>query len=232
MARAKLQAKATVREDVARLFDTLADDGVGIVPLDVAYAICASRSGGIQRIFAAKNRSYEKPSGMLGNPDLSQRVHLMDARKHALVETLVSVEKIPFSVVAPFDPDNPVFANVEDFVMQNSSKAGTLDMLLNAGEFHDEIAAQSIERSMPVFGSSANASLTGSKYAYADIDVEVRSVADIHFDYGTSKYANELGRSSTIVDFNSFNVIRQGVVFDAVAAAFARHGVELKVPTA
>ena len=80
-----------------------------------------------------------------------------------------SEERILFSVVAPFRTDHPLFAAVDPFVMQNSSKGGTLDMLI-AGQFHDAIARGLIAHGTAVFGSSANPSLTGSKYRYADID--------------------------------------------------------------
>ena len=217
-----------VRADVASLLNVLSDGGVGIVPLDVAYAICASRADGIERIFAAKQRSYEKPSGMLGNAALSRAIHCMDDWKHGLVEQLINVDGIPFSVVAPFATDHPMFASVEPFVMRNSSKQGTLDMLLNAGVLHDEIAVQSASLNMPVFGSSANASLSGSKYNLLDIDEPVRNAADICFDYGQSKYANKHGRSSTIIDFRNFAVVREGVIFADVCSAFARHGIVLQ----
>ena len=84
---------------------------------------------------------------------------------------------------------------------------------------------------MPVFGSSANTSLQGSKYRYEDIEAPVREAASVFFDYGLSKYANPHGHSSTIVNFSDFRVIRVGVVFDRVAAAFRKHGnVELTLP--
>lgn len=215
--------------DVARLLETLGEGGVGIIPLDVAYAICARRESGIRRIFAAKQRSYEKPSGLLGNVEMSRAIHQMPDWKHDLVAALVSEDDIPFSVVAPFDRDHALFRNVDPFVMRSSTKNDTLDMLLNAGEFHDEIARQVWSAGTPVFGSSANTSLQGSKYRYEDVEAPVREVADVHFDYGQSRYANAQGRSSTIVDFEDFSVIRVGVIFDRVRAAFARHGVELKI---
>ena len=88
------------------------------------------------------------------------------------------------------------------------TKIGTLDMLLNAGEFHNEMTKQSMELEMPVLGSSANTSLTGSKYNLDDIDPPVFGAADILIDGGTSKYKNEKGRSSTIIDFDNFETIR------------------------
>ncbi len=79
-----------------------------------------------------------------------------------------------------------------------------------------------------MFGSSANLSLTGSKYRLADIDAPVREAADIALDYGLSKFANPEGRSSTIVDFTDFTVIRIGVEFDRLKDQFnRRYGVDL-----
>ena len=163
-------APEQLRRDVGQLFDAMATGGIGIVPLDVAYAVVATMPGGIRRIFEAKRRSYDKPSGMFGNWRMSREIHEMDERRHAMVREIVEEERIPFSVVAPFRADHPLFAAVDPFVMQNSSKGGTLDMLLNAGQFHDAIAEGSLARGTAVFGSSANLSLTGSKYRYQDID--------------------------------------------------------------
>ncbi len=215
--------------DIAQLFDALAAGGVGIVPLDVAYAVVATTPSGIRRIFEAKRRSYDKPSGMFGTWRLSRQIHLMDERRHGMVRDLVEQEKLPLSVVAPFRADHPLFAAVDPFVMKNSSKGGTLDMLLNAGQFHDAIAEGSVARGAAVFGSSANLSLTGSKYRYRDIDAPIRAAAAVYFDYGQSKYADKDGLSSTIIDFSSFSVVRVGHCFERLQRAFAtRFGVTLK----
>ena len=224
-----LVAPEQLKADIARLFDALAAGGIGIVPLDVAYAVIATTPNGIRRIFEVKRRSYEKPSGMFGNWRMSRDIHLMDDERHAMVREIIEQEKIPFSVVAPFRADHPLFAAVDPFVLQNSSKGGTLDMLLNAGQFHDAIAEGSFASGVAVFGSSANLSLTGSKYRYADIDQPIREAAAIHFDYGQSKYAHKDGLSSTIVDFTDFSVIRVGHCFERLKNAFAtRFGVILK----
>jgi len=222
-------APEQLRRDIRQLFDAMAAGGIGIVPLDVAYAVVATTPGGIRRIFQAKRRSYDKPSGMFGNWRMSREIHQLDERRHAMVREIIEEERIPFSVVAPFRTDHPLFAAIDPFVMQNSSKGGTLDMLLNAGQFHDAIAEGSLARGTAVFGSSANLSLTGSKYRYQDIDQPIRDAAAIHFDYGRSKYAHKDGLSSTIVDFEDFSVIRVGHCFERLKNAFAtRFGVTLK----
>ncbi len=219
-----------LRTDVNSLFEYMAREAIGIVPLDVAYAVCATRDSAIRRIFAAKNRSYDKPSGMLANSFMSREIHLMDQWRHDLVQTIVDQANVPFSVVAPFRADHPLLRGVDAFVMRSSTKGQTLDMLLNAGQFHDEIARQAWERQIPVFGSSANTSLAGSKFRYRDIEAPVRAAAEVYFDYGKCVYANAEGRSSTIIDFQNFSVIRIGTVFDRVQAAFRDIGdVQLKV---
>ena len=221
-------APEQLQGDIARLFDALATGGIGIVPLDVAYAVVATMPKGIRGIFEAKRRSYDKPSGMFGNWRLSRDIHVMDEQRHGIVREIVEAEQIPFSVVAPFRADHPLFAAVDPFVMQNSSKGGTLDMLLNAGQFHDAIAEGSAARGTAVFGSSANLSLTGSKYRYQDIDQPIRDAAAVHFDYGQSKYAHQDGLSSTIIDFTNFSVIRVGHCFERLKEAFAaRFGITL-----
>ena len=220
--------------DVSMLMDTIAiEGGVAIAPLDVAYAIVAQTRTGIETLFRAKNRSFDKPSGFFANADMSDEIHDLPLEKRNMIRVLISEVRRPFSVVAPFNSHHALFSGLDPWVLQTSSKLGTLDMLLNAGAFHDEIARQALERGRPVFGSSANTSLQGSKYRYADIEPPVRDAATIAFDYGLSKYANPQGRSSTIIDFANFEVIRIGVVFDEIAREFLqRFGVQLAVTAA
>lgn len=209
-----------VRADAEAVMDVMQGGGVGIIPLDVAYGIIGTTPQAIRRIFTAKNRSFEKPSGMFSNWRLSRDIHLMEEEKHAIGRRMVEEVGLPFSIVAPFRTDHRLMQAADPFVLENSTLGGTVDMLLNAGPFHDEIAALAAERNIPVFGSSANLSLTGSKYSLVEIDAPVRAEADIAFDYGRSKYANDQGRSSTIVDFADFTVIRVGVEYQRVAAGF------------
>ena len=220
-----------LQRDVARVLNVVYGGGIAIIPLDVAYAIIGHRPQAIRGIFDAKQRSYEKPSGMFGNWQMSRDIHLLPDEKHDMVRTIIEEERLPFSVVAPFRQDHPIFAEVDPFVLDSSTKAGTLDMLLNAGIVHDEVARQSYERLAPIFGSSANTSLKGSKYRLGDIEERVREAASIEVDYGLSKYANDEGRSSTIIDFRDFSVVRVGVCFDRLQAAFTtRFGVTLEQP--
>ena len=51
-------APEQLTNDIARLFEALAGGGIGLVPLDVAYAVIATTPSGIRRIFEVKRRSY------------------------------------------------------------------------------------------------------------------------------------------------------------------------------
>lgn len=216
-----------LRDEAVRVYDQLSEGGLAIVPLSVAYAIVGCTEAGIRRIFAAKQRSYGKPSGLFGSPAWSEALHVLPAERRAAIRILVEAG-LPFSVVAPFDRSHALLSTVDPFVLEHSSKSGTLDILINAGPFHDALAVVAMERGRPVFGSSANVSLTGSRYRVADIDPAVRGACVLEIDHGESQYANALGRSSTILDFRNFAVIRYGVCFDDLAAVLRdRCGVTL-----
>ena len=220
-----------VVEQSNQVLDIIANDGVAIIPLDVAYAIVGNSKKSIETIFKCKNRSFDKPSGMFSNYDLLKEIQIIDSWKHDIIKAVIFDNNLPMSTVAPFKQDHPMFKNVDSWVIKNSTKIGTLDMLLNAGEFHNEMTKQSMELEMPVLGSSANTSLTGSKYNLDDIDPPVLSAGNILIDGGTSKYENKKGRSSTIIDFGNFETIRIGVCYDKIRTIFSKFGVDLKEDT-
>lgn len=218
-----------VRKDAEAVYDVIIDGGIALVPLDVAYAIIGHKEEAIKKIFAVKKRSFEKPSGMFACMDHSLALHELGEREREIQHALFYEHNLPFSVVAPFDPSNPGLAGVDPYVIETSSKAGTLDMLLNAGAFHNTLAQLCFDRGKPAFGSSANISLTGSKYTAADIEPELHEVADIVVDHGSSKYANPEGVSSSIIDFRDFTVVRYGVCFDQLDKIFKEQfSIELK----
>ena len=61
--------------------DVLQAGGVAIIPLTVAYAIVGATADAIRRIFDAKQRSYDKPSGMFANIALSAAIHILEPEK-------------------------------------------------------------------------------------------------------------------------------------------------------
>ena len=161
--------------------------------------------------------------------DHSLKIHHMGDMEREIQRTLFNEYNLPYSVVAPFDTLSPDLAGVDPYVVSTSSKAGTLDMLLNAGLFHNTFSQLCFDRGKPAFGSSANISLTGSKFRIADIEPELIDVADIVIDHGTAKYANREGVSSSIIDFRDFTVVRYGCCFDRIEEIFKeRFSIQLR----
>lgn len=208
--------------DALRVFDVLENNGIAVIPLDVAYAIFGGTGDAIGRIFEAKGRSFTKPNGMLADVELFSELHVVGERERAIVAAVTQDYGLPLSVVAPFRADHPIFKNVDAFAMQRSTKVGTLDLLINAGSLSNHLARLSRERGRPVLGSSANRSLSGSKFLLEDVDIEVRNAAQIEIDYGLCRYANPRAISSTIIDLATFQVHRYGVCFDQIADILRR----------
>ena len=197
--------------DAERVLDAMQAGGFAVLPLDVAYAVIGTTPQAIRAIFAVKDRSYEKPSGLFGTAAMSRALHVMPEQHHAIADVVVGEYGLPFSIVAPFRADHGLLRNVDPFVLQSSTKGGTLDMLINAGPWHDAVAAAATARGVVAFGSSANRSLSGSKYELSAVEPEIRQAAAIAIDGGRARYANDEGLSSTIIDFRDFHYVRRGV---------------------
>ena len=147
--------RAAPQADVERALDAMQAGGVAILPLDVAYAVVGTTPQAIRTIFTVKQRSYEKPSGMFATWEMSREIHEMSDAHHAIAEIIVRDYDLPFSIVAPFRADNPVLAAVDPFVLQSSSKLGTLDMLINAGPWHTAMAKLAISNEIDNAGNAS-----------------------------------------------------------------------------
>jgi tRNA A37 threonylcarbamoyladenosine synthetase subunit TsaC/SUA5/YrdC len=202
--------------DAARVVDTVADGGVAVFPVDVGYAIVGNHEAAIARIFAAKRRSFDKACGMFSNRDMFVALAAAGERELAIVDAVTQKHRLPFSVVVPYRTAHPFFAGLTPLTRERSSRGETIDMLLNAGPLHDEVARLSWERGVPVLGSSANTSLSGSKYRLSDVESQVREEADLVIDGGDTKYAHPAGMGSTIIALPGLKPIRRGIAFDNI----------------
>jgi tRNA A37 threonylcarbamoyladenosine synthetase subunit TsaC/SUA5/YrdC len=216
-------------EDARRVFETVSQGGVAIFPVSVGYAVVGHGDAAVRRIYAAKKRSFEKPCGNFSDWALFNQVIDVSERARDVVRAVIKDHDLPFSIVAPYRPDHPVVKSLGSFALANSTKAGTMDMLLNAGPLHDEIARLARENAFALVGSSANLSLTGSKFRFGDIEDQVREIADLAIDYGLCPYHNADGLGSTIVDLDGFETIRVGCVYDEICDILnSRFDIDLK----
>jgi len=207
---------ATIERDAQRVFEAVAGGGTAIIYLDVAYAILGRSAESVRRIYAAKARSYGRPTGIVGCLELHDEIHVIDERKKAIVRAVTVEHDLPLAVIAPYRREHPFLRNIDPFVLDNAVKDGTLNLLLNAGRLRNRISRISFDAMTPLVGSSANVSLTGSKYRVEDIEPEMIAAADVVIDYGRSRYHNPQGRSSTMLDFRDMSIVREGVCFGQI----------------
>lgn len=212
-----------IEGEAARVVDTLAGGGVAIFPTDVGYAIVGTTEAAIGRIFAYKNRSFTKACGMFSSWEMFLDIALVGPREREAVDTVIHGYGLPISVVVPYRTDHPHFAALSPLARERSSRGGTIDMLLNAGSLHTAIASLSFARAQPVLGSSANRSLSGSKYRMGDVEAEVCRGADLLVDGGPTRYRHPEGMGSTIIELPGFRPLRRGILFDEICAILHRH---------
>jgi tRNA A37 threonylcarbamoyladenosine synthetase subunit TsaC/SUA5/YrdC len=214
---AEIRESYDVKADASRVYEVLRRGGVAIVPYDIAYTMQSATDDALRRAYAAKQRSYDRASGIVGNGDIQEAVHILSDRDRRIIRSIAQDHNLPFSVIAPFRAEHPFMKALTPFLLQMGTKDGTVNFLLNAGPLRDEIAALSWEDRFPILASTANRSMRGTKYRLQDIEPEVVAAADITLDYGTARHAHPKGLSSTQIDFRTMKVVRWGLFFDRIA---------------
>lgn len=215
--RGEVPSPDVILADATRAFRFMKSGGVSVLPLDVSYAIFAATARGVERIFELKQRVPTKPNGIIGNVTIFKEVLKTTQRDKDLVRCIVEDNDLPLSVIAPYDINHDWLRTVEYGGIRRSTKEGTMDLLMNAGALHNELARMSWESATPLMGSSANVSLGGSKFRVEDVEDSVKQGCDFVLGYGTSKHINDLGIGSTIIELPTWKVLRWGGLFERQA---------------
>lgn len=211
-----------VAADAQMAFDRLRGGGVAIVPNTVGYSILGGSAQALRRIFEAKRRDGSKRNAMVANMAIHRDVHVCSARARDIVRALVDDYDLPLGCIAPCRLDHEMLRQLDDETVASSTKDGTLVMLLNAGRFHAALTDLSHAANFPLFGSSANLSLSGTKFAVEQIEPEIRAVADIVIDHGLQKH-HPYAASSTLLDVERCEVVRFGSCYEDIAYVLRRH---------
>jgi tRNA A37 threonylcarbamoyladenosine synthetase subunit TsaC/SUA5/YrdC len=214
-------SRLSIPDDARRAFAILKRGGIAILPNDVGYAAIGGSAAALQRIFEAKRRPPTKLNAMLGNLAIHRDVHIVSPSQRDIVDAIVIDHDLPLGLIAPARMDHPLLRGLDAETIRGSSKAGTICMLLNAGPLHDAICRLSHAETHPLFGSSANLTMSGTKFRVEDIEPEIKSIADIILDYGLRKY-HAYRASSTLLDLEAMTVARYGSCFELIADVLQR----------
>lgn len=209
------------QNDARRVFQVLQSGGIAIIPVSVGYGIVAVDPDALCRIFIAKKRSPHKRHAMIGSYSLHREIHNLPAREQRMVKTIAVDLDLPLGVVAPYDVQHPMIQKLPPQTLGQSTVDGTLAMLVNGGPLQERLSRLAADAELPLLGSSANLTGTGTKTVVEDIEAEVKSAADIVIDYGRAKF-NHPRPSSTIIDFSHLKAIRYGACYDVIQDAFQR----------
>ena len=215
-------ARPDIAGDARRAFDVIGAGGVGILPMDVGYTALGGCAEALKRIFEAKRRAPSKLNAMVADREIHRDIHIVDERGAEIVACITEDYELPLGAIAPARMDHPMLAKLSGAAIEASQKDGTIVMLLNAGPFHREICRLSRQEGHPLFGSSANLSLTGTKFRIEDIEPEIMDIADIVIDHGLRKY-HPYKASSTLLNVMTLEVVRFGSCYELIADILERH---------
>ena len=145
----------------------------------------------------------------------------VNPRAQEMVEALVTDHDLPLGVIASFRPDHPLLRKLDEDAIRASTAVGTIGMLLNAGPFHKELTRLSREEVVPLFGSSANLSGTGTRFSVEEIPDGLKQIADITIEYGLRRY-HTYRRAGTLINFDTLQVVRIGACYELIAGVLKR----------
>lgn len=220
-------ATPSLQQDARRAMDAIRRGGIALVPNDTGYAFCGSTLEPLRRIFDSKGRGDHKRNAMAADLQTQRELHTLDPRAQSMVEALVLDHDLPVAVVGTFRRDHPLMRKLEPELLRASSAAGTVALLLNAGPFHAELTRLGREELVPLLGSSANYSGTGTRFRVEDIPPELRAIADVTIDHGLRR-GHVYQRAGTVINFSTLQVVRIGAYYELISDVLRRSfGVEL-----
>ena len=221
------RGRPDIQGDARRAFGAIKSGGIAILPMDVGYSVIGGGAEALKSIFATKQRVPSKLNAMVADREIHRQVHIVDQRASEIVDCITQDYDLPMGVIAPARMDHPLLAKLSGDAIAGSNKDGTIVMLLNAGAFHAEICRLSRDEGHPLFGSSANKSMSGTKFRVEDIQPEIKAIADVTIDYGLRKY-HLYKASSTLLNVMTMEVVRVGSCYELIGDILHRHfGIEL-----
>lgn len=214
-------SRLDIAGDARRTIDIIKGGGIALVPNDTGYALCGASMDPLKTIYDTKQRGGHKRNAMAADLETQRDLLTLDDRAQQMVEALVVDHDLPIGVIGNFRADHPLLRKLGPEAMHASTAVGTLAMLLNAGPFHKELTRLSREEVVPLFGSSANLTGTGTRFRVEDIQPELRAIADITIDYGLRR-CHVYRRAGTLINFSTMQVVRIGACYELIAGVLKR----------
>ena len=91
-------------KDAKRVYDVLKKGGIAIVYMRNAYAIMSGTDGALKKVYTAKKRSLNRPSGLVANARTHEKLHILSKEKKNLSSfRLIDINDMDFLTNYIFD---------------------------------------------------------------------------------------------------------------------------------
>jgi len=166
----------------------------------------------------------------VGDAAIQRELHIVSPRGRDIVAAITEDYDLPLGCIAPCRIDHPLLRALTPEALAASTRDETLVILMNAGKFHAAITRLSLAEMHPLIGSSANRSLSGTKFSVEAIEPEIKAIADVIVDHGLQKF-HAYRASSTLLNVETLEVVRMGSCYENIRYVIERHfGVALPPP--
>ena len=213
----------TLESDVQRVYATVRDGGLALVPTDVGYGLVAIKEAAIRRIYELKGRPATKPCVTITTTAITESVAApIDP---AILDRIDAITyTTPLAIVTKLAERSRLRATQSTFVREQTTWRDTIALFYSAGPLVERLAELARADGMLVVGSSANLSRTGNNYAYSDVPDSIVFGVDLVLDRGPSRFHTKQRLASTILDLTTGQFIRAGINFAHIAQSWRRLG--------
>lgn len=186
--------------------------GLAVVPLDVSYAFLAGAREPLERIYELKLRPASKPCPVLASwshfTDLTNEGEVAVRRVKRVVDA-----GLPLGVITTPNWESDVAKSIPRDCIERLAKGNKLALFLNMGGLSEYLIALADRVGTRLFGSSANISGKGNSFSLGDVPPTMLDGVDIVCDAGQCKYTNPERLASTILDLETGELTRRGIVY-------------------
>ena len=123
---------------------------------------------------------------------------------------------LPVGVLVKPKWDSAMVRSIPEDCLELLNTDGRLGLFMNMGGMSGELLAAGARAGVRLFGSSANISGMGNSFSLDDVPDSIVSSMDVLCDAGTCAFANPNRLPSSIVDLESGQLIRRGILHEEI----------------
>lgn len=204
-----------VREAADRVVEVIGNGGLALVPFGVAYAFLTGSRVPLERIYELKLRPPQKACPILVSWE--DFVDAADATPAEVdgIRAVIEAE-LPVGVLVKPKWESAMARSIPQDCLDLLTTNGKLGLFMNMGGMSRELLDAGVRVGVRLFGSSANISGMGNSFSLEDVPDSIVSRIDIVCDAGTCTHANPDRLPSSIVDLETGQLTRRGILHEEI----------------